>query len=550
MKPKEDENNKMINIFKDFVASKERSGIVPICCDEITQFALKILDVTKWLDALVSYGLHRHIEPLPSITRATCCAFITTISRQASKSSKLTISLSQQQALRHVSNTLFALISQGCQSMTSELKRGIQNNEIAFNAFAPQEPYNCSGINKILNCYFQLKDMIENSEHDFMVKFFYQGIHEYIGILQQFINEEQKKSLINQLFDKMEVDVNNVTEQHALESNDPSKLTNFVYHLIEPHRICQTSVFLFKVVWSLLRKDEFEAPSQLMLTASLAQAISIQSRSFKYQKVQNETQDENGANDNEEEGEKYEIKPIFATQDPNEILRVSFFLYFKQVNAESILTLKENRKNYLINEAIDKVLVPFRNCDFDEFMSALLKGFALDWMEEPFKLSMMHSQDIITKIINEVKRVEPNSQHFYENAFYILTLGKDKNEHKWMVGSCRNKELIDNYIEQFLNGDETVKKYYIENCARPQPNRHAHHILFCPYQEIYTTEYARSRIICNIAPFYFIPELPKRVRPINNTIILHLSQKRGAPQLNEIYKLAEDVIYVMKKLEN
>ena len=119
-----------------------------------------------------------------------------------------------------------------------------------------------------------------------------------------------------------------------------------------------------------------------------------------------------------------------------------------------------------------------------------------------------------------------------------------------MVGSCRNKELIDNYIEQFLNGDETVKKYYIENCARPQPNRHAHHILFCPYQEIYTTEYARSRIICNIAPFYFIPELPKRVRPINNTIILHLSQKRGAPQLNEIYKLAEDVIYEMKKLEN
>ena len=178
-----------------------------------------------------------------------------------------------------------------------------------------------------------------------------------------------------------------------------------------------------------MRDDEFEEPNLLNITSFIAEA-NIMKRSFKYQKIENKKDDDDDDDNKEIDEERYEIKPIFATQDPKEILRICCFYFYRRINAENILALQDNRKEYLIKEAVDLLIEPFRNCDLDEFWRKLNEGFQLHWMNEPYKLTMIDAGSILTTIIEKVKRVDINFQSFYKNVLLLITLGKDKAEHK------------------------------------------------------------------------------------------------------------------------
>lgn len=73
------------------------------------------------------------------------------------------------------------------------------------------------------------------------------------------------------------------------------------------------------------------------------------------------------------------------------------------------------------------------------------------------------------------------------------------------------------------------------------PNRHGHHQVYCPNQSDYTEEYAKRRLLCIIAPCYFINDLPKSVYAVNDKIVQILSRKHGAPPMKEIKLYAENL---------
>lgn len=533
-------SDEIISQFKDLIGTKEKSGIVPICSDILSSFIIKILDVTKWLDALVSYGLHRHIEPLPAITRATCNAFIIRLIYQSFRNKDGKISINEHEALELVAKTLEVMNSKGCKEMMFEFDRKFNEKEIAFNAFSPQNPYNCNGINKLMNCFFQLKDKISNADHDFIIKFFHQAINESISIFVSNLDEKDRDTYICKLFPKIILDTESYEEQNPLELPDPSKFKDFTFNIIEPNLSANFSIFLFKIIWSLMRKDEFEEPTPIMIASYIAQS-NIMKRSFKYQKIEDKNEDD--------ADEKYEIKPIFATQDPNEILRIACFFYLKRINAENILTLQENRKQYLINEAVELLIEPFRNCDLDEFWAKLNEGFQLYWMNEPYKLSMIDAETIFKTIISKVKRVDLQFKSFYGNVFLLIALGKDKAGHEWcLTNNYRNVDVVREYVDQFLEGSEKVMNYYMNNLCRPMPNRHGHHAVYCPNQEEYTEEYARKRLICVIAPCHLIPGIPKQIYEVSDKIVLTLSRKEKAPSYEDIKEFAENIRNEMRAL--
>ncbi|KAK8839232.1 hypothetical protein M9Y10_032161 [Tritrichomonas musculus] len=528
-------SEEIISQFKDLIGTNEKSGIVPICSDVLSSFIIKILDVTKWLDALVSYGLHRHIEPLAAITRATCNAFICRLLYQSFKDKEGKISVNEREALELVAKTLEAMNSKGCKDMMFEFESKLKDNEIPFNAFSPQNPYNCNGINKLLNCFFQLKPLIATADHDFMIKFFHQAINETVSIFVSNIDEKKRDEYISQIFPRIELDPENYEEQNPLELAEPVNFKEFQFNIIEPNLSSRFSIFLFKTIWSLLRSDEFEAPSPLLITSFIAQS-NIMKKSFKYQKVGNKKEN------NKDEEEMYEIKPIFATQDPNEILRIACFFYLKRINAENILALQDNRKQYLIKEAVELLIEPFRNCDLDEFWTKLNEGFQLYWMEEPYKLSMIDAEQIFTTIIDKVKRVDPQFKKFYRNVFLLIALGKDKESHSWcLTNNYRNVNVVQQYVDQFLDGSEKVMDYYMNNLCRPMPNRHGHHAVYCPNQLEYTEEYARKRLLCAIAPFRLIEGIPRTIYSIKYKTIAALSKKIGAPPYEDILEFAESL---------
>ncbi|OHT02456.1 hypothetical protein TRFO_30397 [Tritrichomonas foetus] len=543
-KTSEDEDNSQIKKFRDFVTKTERSGIVPICEDKIGTYILRILDSTKWLDALVSYGLHRHIEPLPSITRATCCAFINKVAYQGFINNQV-INESQKTALNKVYNTLLAMNSLGCNSMMSEFRQSFEKLTIPYNAFAPQNPFNCSSINKILNCFFQLHNEIVQCENiNFLNSFFYQAIHEYISLKVPYLEKIHQEKLINMIFDEVSVNPVEFEIQNPLETKDPRLLTNFTYHELSHFKINNYAVFLFKLVWSLIRNDDkFVQPSELQLTSSLAQALVIQPRSFKFIKLQNDEK----TNDNDDD--VYEIDPMFAQNDPIEVLRTACFLYFKRIKSDEINSLQCKRYEFLVNENVSKLINAIRLIDMNEFQNVLLEGSKFDWMKTSLKLTMTNCKIAFRRIINEVKRLEPNAFDFYKEVLFILVIGKSE-DFVWEVNrTFRDVDLIYEYIDQFLGNDEEIKNEIVQRFTRPMPNRHYHHRIYCPYQNFYTEEYARARIICNIAPNFFFEGNPDISFALNHSLIRKLSHKDGSPSDLEIYKFAESVIEELNTLK-
>ena len=144
--------------------------------------------------------------------------------------------------------------SKGCKDMMLEFNSHLDENKIAYNAFSPSSPYNCNGINKLLNCFFQLKPKIAEANHEFIIQFFHHAINEATTIFASNIEEKDRDEYINQIFPKVTIDPEDFEEQHPLELYEPTKFTEFQFNLIESNLSVKFSIFLFKIIWKLLRK--------------------------------------------------------------------------------------------------------------------------------------------------------------------------------------------------------------------------------------------------------------------------------------------------------
>lgn len=523
----------IVSQFKDLIDKSQRSGIVPLCPDVLTSFVIKILDVTKWLDALVSYGLHRHIEPLPSITRATCSAFINKLAYDSFPRNGFTEH--EQKALHLILAALDAMESRGCNEMMKEFVSCIEKSELPFSAYAPQEPFNCSSINKILNCFFQLKPLIKAADRDYMIQFFNLGLSEALLLMQKFVVPEKLDRLCSTIFPPYKVDTSDVLEQNPLELDTPTAFTfeEFPFNIIEPNNGYKMQYFLMKTIWSMLRDDEFPELSPLLITTFLAELSVIKPRSFKYIK--------SGIDENDHD--LYRIKPEFATLNPNELLRQISFIHYQKTYLDAILELQESRKDYLNKEIISSLVTCFRDLDLESFHRHLIEGITLHWMSEPYTLTMIHSGDVIQALISQVHKFD-GTIDFYKDIILLLANGADsQKEHQWQYGlaTYRDFDIIAQYCSQFCQGDEDFRDKLFSMNSRPTPNRHYHHKVFCRASDEYTPEYARARIICQIAPFYFNSSLPHSMNQINTRLIQTLSKKIGAPDYDIILNFAHEI---------
>ena len=525
-----------IGKFRDLISFDSKSGIVPICIpgDMLGVYITKILDATKWLDALVSYGLHRHIEPLPSITRASCCSFIVTICKNSFLKGNL--SSSEKEAISNILTMMESMVSLGCKEIAEEFKSSFKEKIIPYNALSPQAPYNCSSINKILNVVIQLKNEFRSLENDYALSVFHQIIYDIIGMMTSFIKEAKLPSLIHKIFDVVEVDVKNIQEQNPLESSNVEKLSNQEIRICSDHKIIKFSIFLMKTIWNFIFPSvEFVSPTDLHLTAAFALALIMFPRSTKYISQEKDTSI---------------LNPKYTLEDPRKTLLNLIHMYSIKVKIEDLLTLQENRRIYLKNEIIKNIVIAFRNCDIEELFLSLKNGTKMAWMKRRFRLEMKDTKDIFYCIIKFVNHIEPKCDEFYNNVLRILTLGKiDKMT--WQINKTfRDVECIKSYIKKFLHNDEDILNKITSSFGRPTANRHCHHYSFCPFQDYYTEEYARSRLICSFAQFYFVDSLPHCVEPINKEIIFALSKKAGAPSYSKIAKFAEEIHNEMTDLVN
>ncbi|KAH0794053.1 vWFA domain-containing protein [Histomonas meleagridis] len=529
------ESHTEISQFKDLIARDQKSGIVPIVYpnDKLGMYIIKILDATKWLDSLISYGLHRHIEPLPSITRSVCCNFIITLCFNSFKQNSKELSISQKSAINNILLMMESMVSIGCREIAESFKTSFKNFEIPYDALSPQAPYNCSTINKLLNVIIQLKNEIKELDIEYVQLLFKQIIYEYIAMRAIFLDENAFPDLLNKIFDDVKVDINDVENQNPLESSNPEKLNKIGIHIYTDHINIQFPLYLISTIFKFIRPDdEFIPPTDMELTAAFAQSLIMYPRSTKYIASEKTS----------------ELNPKFKLIDARKSLLILLQLYAKKVKIEELLTLQENRRQYLTNEIIKMIINSFRNCDIESLFNALHNGYKLYWMRNSYKLEMKDCQKIFDGILDQVKKPLPNSQTFYEKTFYLLSLG-EVDEMVWeKLTSFRNLETIMQYLERFLPDNDEILEKYKEKCARPLPNRHSHHPFYCPFQDYYTPEYARSRIICSIAPFYFVSDLPHHVNPINDVVIHALSLKSGAPKRDEIYKLALEISDEMEKI--
>ncbi|KAH0791039.1 VWA domain-containing protein [Histomonas meleagridis] len=530
-----------IGKFRDLMVRNQKSGIVPICIpgDLLGVYVTKILDATKWLDSLVSYGLHRNIEPLPSITRATCCDFIVKICRSSFKEGKITPN--QRESITNILFMMESMVSLGCKDIMKAFKEAFQNEVIPYDAFSPQAPYNCSSLIKLLNVIIQLKNDIQNLNEDYAQKLFHYFIYEGIAMLAPSIKETKFDSLLKVIFGDIEVDVNDVENMNPLESSNYRVFDNVHFNVktFTQSSIIRLSVHLFKTIWSFFRPNEkFIVPSDVELTAAYAQALVMFPRVSKYK-----------INDSSNEPTTILI-PKFNLENPQKSLQVVMHIYFRKTKLEDLLTLQENRRVYLKNMIISDLIIAFRNCDFEEFYNILMQGNQLDWMRKPFLLDMTDCQDIFNRILDEVKKPEPYGDEFYFNILNLLALG-ESGSHVWQkLKSFRNDSTVREYTNRFLPDNNAVLNFYKMNSQRKTVNRHGHNKYTCPNSDMYTELYARRRIICTIAQFYFLPDLPHHVSPIKPKIIWALSKKINAPPKEEIMELANQIYEEMKSFED
>lgn len=124
----------------------------------------------------------------------------------------------------------------------------------------------------------------------------------------------------------------------------------------------------------------------------------------------------------------------------------------------------------------------------------------------------------------------------------MIALGKDTAGHTWcLTNNYRNIEVAQKYVDQFLKSSQKAMDFYINHLSKPMPKRYGHHTLYCQFQEVYTEEYARNRLLCIIAPCYFIKDLPKAVYAVSDKIVEVLSHKRKAPSFAQIKQFEEDL---------
>jgi len=515
-----------IKSFKGLMHDANKSGLVSCVPkgDLLAHFICRIMDNSQWLGAIMSYSLHRHVEPLPSITNAVSSNFILSILKKSFTYKETNLSENNRIAIENVFGTIKSLIQISCKDMTIEFESSLKNYQIPYRSFVAQDPINCSAFAKILNVMIHHRQLIFSLPHDFAIQLFHAILSEDLTFKVRYLNDEKRKNYLLSAFGECNINTDIIDQEHFLERTEPSEPFSELVELLPP--FVQQSCYMISQLWKFFRMDEYNEPGLSFLNAAYLQALFIYPRSVRFI----------------ETAEKiYEIDPQYIISDPILTLSRVRHLFYQGLYKSQISKLQLNRKEFQKKSKIDEFLSTISKSNLQISFNVLMEPHVFPFQTEGFSLQMQHSEEILNRIIS-LKTDHDIS--FLRPLLTILVLGEHE-QYIWQPKRAfRDKEKVLVISDTLLKTESAAfMDLYYKKAARMRPNRHGHTFGLCSFREDYTRAYARDRLIA-LRELHSQKETPFVVpKKLAHT----MSRKHHAPSFEEIYTYLNEVLNALNE---